>query len=52
VSQTVAVSNKTLQCLVVEFTQTTALLNSMASAHSTVIRLTILVVVYMLQEVF
>ena len=49
-----AILNKTLQYLVAEFTLTIAPLNSKAPApvNSEVIRLTILVVEYMLQEVF
>ena len=46
------ISNKTLQCLVVQFSLTIAPLNSMVPALSKVIRLTTLVVVYMLQGVF
>ena len=52
VSQREASLRRILQFLVVGFTLTTVPLYSMAPALSEVIRLTILVVVYMLQEVF
>ena len=51
-SQREASLRRILQCLVVGFTLTTAPLKSMTPAFLEVIRLTILVVVYMLQEVF
>ena len=52
VSKTVAVLCITMQCLVVEFSVTIAPLASITPTHSKVTRLTILVVVYTLQEVF
>ena len=51
-SQTEATLSITLQCLLVGYSLTTAPLSSVDSVISMVIRLPMLVVVYMLQEVF